>query len=197
MTTYQSEGKPVTDLQWVGKVFSPALLPTEMLSVLAEKDIWASSATGPMRATCGCCRTIATANWKSQIHTHKERSRRCMKALLNWWGLIDPIVSRTGCGWGGGWVDGWGIRECFIQHVLTSLSVVLIYTAPPPLLASALLCVNHILKHVSVTFNYLLCLRHAHLFVSTRPSCTLHSVGGQWDSKPDLQIRCHWGHSTI
>lgn len=123
-------------VRWKSLLFT-AYKDTEMLSVLAEKDIWASSATGPMWATCGWCRTIATANREPQTHTHRKR---CVRALLNRWGLIERMVSQTR--WGRGGVEGgWGIRECFIQHVLGSLSVAHIYTAPPIRLTSALPCV--------------------------------------------------------
>lgn len=114
------------------------LLPTKslkMLSILAEKDIWAPSDTEPMRTTCGCCRTIATANQKSQTHTHTHTTgamkihkspitqmRSCITHLLGTAGL-------GGCEGKG--LNPGGIRGCLIQHVLSSLSVALIYTIPP------------------------------------------------------------------
>lgn len=89
----------------------------------------------------------------THMHTHTESDWKVyespIKLMRSYW--TDGITHSLGTGGvvGGGGrgrqlEGGWGIRECFIQRVLTSLSVALIYTTPPPNLSSALRCVNYI-----------------------------------------------------
>ena len=158
-----------------------------------ERDIWASSAAGPMRATCGCCRTIATANQKPQTHTHTHTHKESdwkvyespIKLMRSYWtdGITHSLGTGRGVVVGGGrqLEGGWGIRECFIQRVLTSLSVALIYTTPPstpPLLSSAV-CELHSFgispwpSAVSRLSSTLTCSSRS------RPKCALHCVK-QW-----------------
>ena len=100
ISTYRSESKPVTDLQWGGKVFSPILLPTKspgccqfwqrerymgfISSWTNESNLWVLQNNSYSQPKAPDTHT----------HTHTKRATgRCMRALLNWWGLIERMVS--------------------------------------------------------------------------------------------------------
>lgn len=143
-----------------------------------------------MRATCGCFRNNSCSQPKVP-NTQSEEGKVYESPIKQTMTFRADSITHTHWGRRGGWMEGrWRIRECICAHLVIYCSHLHLLppppsTTPPP--SRSPVCE---LQSISTTQHDLQLplmspTQHAHLFVSTRPSRTLHCVT-QWDSKTDI-----------